>query len=70
MIGGGSGIFGVFATEGSGDWVILLVVVFDLPGESVDEGTDGVDTDAGLVRDVASWLGVIRWDIRIAWQRF
>ena len=44
MIGGGSGIFGVLTAEESADLVELLIL-FGLPGESVDEGSDGVVRD-------------------------
>jgi len=44
MIGGGIGVFGVLATEGSGEWVMLLVII---SGDSVDIGCFGEDRGGG-----------------------
>jgi len=39
MIGGGSRVFDMLAAEGSGELVVLIILV--VPGESVDGGSGG-----------------------------
>lgn len=56
MVGGGNRISVVLVIEGSNDWVLLLLIVFDLPGESVDEDTDGVDKGGSVSAiSLANW---------------